>query len=48
MPRQTFIRTVAFAHFCQARPPRYLTVLHFRRGRLRFMLRPADLPLIRI
>jgi hypothetical protein len=43
MPRQVFIRTIAFANFCQARPPRYLTAFHFRRGRLRFMLRPADL-----
>jgi hypothetical protein len=48
MPRQTFIRTVAFANYCQARPPRYLAVFHFRRGRLRFMLRPADLLLARI
>lgn len=43
MRRQTFIRTVAFAHTCRARPARYLAVFHFRRGRLRFMLRPADL-----
>jgi len=48
MPRQIFIRTIAFANYCQARPPRYLTAFHFRRGRLRFMLRPAALLLIRI